>query len=359
MLSAHVVPAVIAITFGVIIAIALFVPFVAIQYRRRGSLGFGPVVLSFGVLVYSLALVAYTLLPLPVITDDFCSVHAAGVQLQPGMFVADIIRESSHTTLLKNPALLQVIFNVALFLPLGMFVRYLYHRGIIVTTLIGFAVSAIIETTQLTGVWFAFPCAYRLFDVDDLLANTLGALAGALLAPLLRIVPGQRLAAPGAPRSVTVARRLLGMLCDWIALVGIGGVTTTVYGIVIATAGVTVPGTIDGVIRQVTAYVVPAIVQLILVLSTRRTLGELVVRLRPHGQVSNRRAALRWLVGIGGFSLLGATSSLLAAFLAFCLVVASLIAVLATSGHRGLAYRAVGWRVEDDREAAALLEPRS
>lgn len=355
MQSANVLPAVTALIFGTVIAIALFVPFVAIQYRRRGSLGFGPVVLSFGVLVYALALVAYTLLPLPVITDGFCALHAAGVQLQPGMFVSDIIRESSHTALLRNPALLQVIFNVALFIPLGMFVRYLYHRGIIVTTVIGFAVSAIIETTQLTGVWFAFPCAYRLFDVDDLLANTLGALAGAVLAPLLRTVPGQRLATPGTPRSVTVARRLLGMLCDWIALVAIGGVATTVYGIVIAATGITVPGTIDGVIRTVTAYVVPAIAQLILVLSTRRTLGELVVRLRPQGRPSHGQATLRWLVGIGGFSLLGATSNFLAAFLAFALVVASLIAVLATTGHRGLAYRAVGWQVEDDRAAAGSL----
>ena len=34
------------------------------------------------------------------------------------------------------------------------------------------------EVTQLTGIFFIYPKAYRLFDVDDLLINTLGGILG-------------------------------------------------------------------------------------------------------------------------------------------------------------------------------------
>ena len=70
-------------------------------------------------------------------------------------------------------------------MPLGCFVRMLWGRGVVVSTATGLAVSAMIETTQITGVWGIYPCPYRVFDVDDLLANTSGALLGAVLVSLL------------------------------------------------------------------------------------------------------------------------------------------------------------------------------
>lgn len=48
----------------------------------------------------------------------------------------------------------------------------------------GFAVSLLIETAQLTGIFHLYPCSYRLFDVDDLIWNTLGALLGYAVAAL-------------------------------------------------------------------------------------------------------------------------------------------------------------------------------
>src|SRR5699024_12280953 len=41
------------------------------------------------------------------------------------------------------------------------------------------------EITQLTGVYGIYNCPYRIFDVDDLLLNSTGALVGFLLAPIL------------------------------------------------------------------------------------------------------------------------------------------------------------------------------
>lgn len=46
-------------------------------------------------------------------------------------------------------------------------------------TVLGFALSLGVETAQITGLFGLYPCAYRQFDVDDLILNTSGTLAGA------------------------------------------------------------------------------------------------------------------------------------------------------------------------------------
>jgi glycopeptide antibiotics resistance protein len=49
------------------------------------------------------------------------------------------------------------------------------------TVLSGFLLSLSVESTQLTGTWGLYPCAYRKFDVDDLILNTLGVALGFVL----------------------------------------------------------------------------------------------------------------------------------------------------------------------------------
>src|SRR5699024_3873803 len=140
------------------------------------------------------------LLPLPSDPARLCAVGGAGVQTRPLQFLRDIAAHGGWY--LHNPAVLQVGLNVALFVPLGMVVRYVALRrrgavtGILGATVAGACVSGLIELTQLTGDWFLYPCAYRVFDVDDLLANTVGALLGALAAPALVLIPGQRQRTP-------------------------------------------------------------------------------------------------------------------------------------------------------------------
>lgn len=56
-----------------------------------------------------------------------------------------------------------------------MFTRWLRWRWWAVL-IGGFAVSLFIESSQLSGFWGLYPCAYRQFDVNDLMTNTLGAM---------------------------------------------------------------------------------------------------------------------------------------------------------------------------------------
>lgn len=341
-------PAVAAVLGALVVALGLFVPFVAVQYRRHGTLRFSQVMIWSAVLVYALAVLAYTLLPLPARTPALCADGGTGVQLHPGQAVHDIGRGlTAGQGLLRNTALQQTVFNIALFVPFGAFVRYLRGTGVLTTTVAGLVASLLVELTQLTGDWFAYPCAYRLFDVDDLITNTAGALLGALFAPALALLPGQhREDDPDRSRSVTARRRLLGMVCDWAVSQGTGIALNFVYRVLFGAD--TVRPRIDSIVQTVLVSVVPAFVLLVVLLRWQRSPGEAIVRLRPHAAGRPLGILVRWLLGIGGFLLLSTGESGLAGLLA----VVSVLAVFATRGHRGLGYRAVGWDVVDERDGS-------
>ncbi|MER7014739.1 VanZ family protein [Saccharopolyspora sp. NPDC000359] len=378
-MSTRLIPAMVAIVLGGLLAFALFVPYVARQYRRRGELGMGNAALALGGLVYSLALVAYVLLPMPQLGPDFCAVHGtSGPQWTPFAFLADMEKEAIGTGIaatLRNPALTQVLMNVALFVPLGMFVRYMFRRGVLATTAIGVGVSLLIEVTQGTGIWFLYPCAYRLFDVDDLIANGLGGLLGALAAPVLRAVPGQRLVVdPGEPRPVTKSRRLLAMICDLMAHQLSGALFVTVGNLLLLLVhgqlvmGTVAPAELAGYAEvNALAPLLPwfLLAVVVPVVGKAPSLGQRIVRLQAVGR-DGRPAGpgmrvLRSLLGVGGYVLLSQLGTLpelsALSLLASVLGLASLIALFATAGRRGLSYAMTGLRLTDSRavERTAVL----
>ncbi|KZB88663.1 VanZ family protein [Amycolatopsis regifaucium] len=357
------VSAVIAVFAGFVLAGLLAVPYIAASYRRRGELGLWRVLLVLGFLVYAMSLWTYTLLPIPQTTAAWCAEHAAShLQPRPFQFLADIRREQSGSGLrafLRNPAVQQAVFNVALFVPLGMFVRHLFRRSFPATVAIGFAVSLFIECTQLTGVWFLFECPYRLADVDDLLTNTLGAAVGFGLAPLLRLLPGNEPSAPpGIPRPVTARRRLLGMAVDVVSVVLLG----TTVGLV-TTLLVGQPGT---VVTALIGTLLPAMLLLLVVplAGNGATFGQRVVLLRPVGPDGGKpagwRTLVRFLAGSGGyFTLLTLASVVNGGFepLANLLFFASGMLAIRPQDHQGLSGILAGLRVVDARTIAGSDEP--
>ncbi len=354
-----VLPGVIAFVVGTALAVAALVPWVALQYRRHGAFGFRRSLLAFGTLVYALALVSYTLLPLPDDVSALCP--GPSPQLVPFTFLQDIAKEGGLTgprSLLANPAAAQVLFNVILFMPLGALVRHAVLRrrwlaGLLLGTVVGFGVSLLVECTQLTGDWFLYPCAYRLFDVDDLLANTAGALLGTLAAPLVALLAGSdRTTDASAPRPVTLLRRAFGMFADLLAIVFTGGLLTSGTAITLALLEVDERSTPAVALLTVCALLAP-VGQLAIVLASGRTLGEHVVRLRPVPRPGGGRRVVRWALGSGGWAFCNAVDFPLSGLLALVLVVAALVGLLATRDRRGFANAVAGLGVEDDRVPAA------
>lgn len=342
---------VLAITLGVVVGMLLFVPFVALSYRRRGGFGIGRFFVWAAALVYVMAIWTYTLLPLP----DPDTIRCAGVNVDPTA-LADQLRGAiarRGRAAVFDPAVRQLLLNVALFVPLGFFLRLLGGRGLVAALVAGFGLSAFVELTQLTGVWGLYPCAYRVFDVDDLLANTIGAVVGSLLALAVprRLRGSARLPDADLPEPVTRSRRLLGMVCDalaaWVLSLSI---------VVVVQLGLSLLGA-QSAVRDVAALVGSAVtiaVWLVVTLATGRTVGDHAVQLRfTGGELPVGLARfLRFAGGIGGYLVLvalpGAWGLVEAVF-----VLASVTLVFTRLGPRGLPGVLSGQRLVDAREPEA------
>ncbi len=342
-----------ALILGSAVAVLLFIPVAAVQYRRDGRLGPGDLTVLGGAAVYGVALWTYTLLPLPDIGDYACQ-HA---QTRLMAFADDIRRAAEQagyaglgtpSELLRNRAFLQVVLNVVLFLPFGPFVRLITHRGVVVATGLGFAVSLMIEVTQLTGVWGVYPCAYRLFDVDDLLTNTLGALLGAVLSYPYAARRRRRLgtASRRLPTTVSTGRRLAATISDVLFVVLAGTAAAAVWRGYLVFAEHERPATDSASMIALRAGV-PLLVQGLMVLVAGKTIGELVVDVRTTPPSMPRRL-VKLLVGVVPLVLLAVVTVPAAQVALALLAVAGVVGAFVTSGHRGVGNALAGLRLEID-----------
>ncbi|GHH70085.1 hypothetical protein GCM10018793_03580 [Streptomyces sulfonofaciens] len=236
MTAAYVLPIKTAAALFPLLALALFLPTAVVLYRRHGVLSQWRALSLSGFLYYAVTAVCMTVVPLPRRTQDMCRTFApvAHPQWIPGNTFSDIWKEAHHKTtlnalVLHNPAVAGAVFNLILLLPLGVFLRYHFRRGIRAAAAAGFGASLFFELTQGTGLWGAYPCPYRLFDVDDLLINTAGAVVGWVLAgrparllPTMETLDDRVL----ARRPVAFGRRLTALAVD---LIGVA--STTAFGV--------------------------------------------------------------------------------------------------------------------------------
>lgn len=335
-----------AIVLGGAVCIVLFVPFVALSYRRRGTVTVGRAVLWGTAAVYAWAIWAFTLLPLP----DQGDVRCVGVNLNPLLFLDDIGEHAPDAAdLLHNVAIRQLALNVVLFVPFGVFVRLLTGRGVVVAAVVGFLLSLSVELTQLTGLWGVYDCAFRIFDVVDLETNTLGAILGSLLA-LAFPARLQDRAVPGAdrPGPVTRGRRLLAMACDALAFVLLSNGATIVLRFALDVVGA--ERTSEGPWPDRLGLLVALAVWAATVLLTGRSIGDLAVRLRfTGGPLPDPLVrVLRLVSGVAGWAVLGLVPDV-GEFLQIAFVVIHLGLVAAFPDGRGLVGLVTGTQPADSR----------
>lgn len=344
------------------LSLAMSVPLVIHQYRRFGRFSAGRAAWAVLTVIYLTALIAYTLFPLPDMTDEFCAQRSREFLLNPVTYFTDMAHHlagMSLTEALASWDVRQMVLNVALFVPLGLICRAYMGWGPVRSVATGLGVSLFIELTQFTGNWGLAPCPYRVADINDLLTNTVGTLAGvgvAALTPRL-VTDADHLAAHrGEARPVTRARRwlgmaldgiywswayLLGMACGVVAWTGLHGLPMNArldYGNEILRWGL-----IGAVAAEFVTIAVPAFV------GSGASLGQRTVYLRP-APASRRRLVARAMV-VGGAQCLA--SALLPAETRLWVMAAAVSVWFDTRGISGLVTgcRIIDARIRDDEPA--------
>jgi glycopeptide antibiotics resistance protein len=184
-----------AITVFVLLGVVIWIPWLIFTYRKYGFMPLSTTIISFTFVFYFLSALFLVLLPLPAIRDT-CSMQESGTQnysIVPFSFVTEIFssgkiiwsKPGTYINLFTQTAFYQAFFNFLLLMPLGVYLRYFlkekkkWWKALGIT----FLVTLFYEITQVTGIYGYYNCAYRIFDVDDLILNTLGGVVGFFIAP--------------------------------------------------------------------------------------------------------------------------------------------------------------------------------
>ena len=119
--------------------------------------------------------------PLPDRTTMICPIKSAEPQLIPFGFVQIFVRLSRYDApildWLLNVTIAAAIMNVVLCAAIGAALAFHVAKWWSVFAF-GIGLTLLVELTQLTGAWGLYPCAWRKFDVDDLITNILGVAMG-------------------------------------------------------------------------------------------------------------------------------------------------------------------------------------
>ncbi|MCI9434555.1 MAG: VanZ family protein [Bacilli bacterium] len=167
-----------------LIALLFTIPFILHQYHKYGSINKFRVLIIYSFILYLITIYFLVILPLPNPSEVTYNEHM--VNLIPFSFITDFIRESSivwtnpntYLKILKEPCFYTVILNIFMTIPFGMYLRYYFKCSLKKTIMYSFFLSLFFEITQLTGLYHLYKYPYRVFDVDDLLMNTLGGVCG-------------------------------------------------------------------------------------------------------------------------------------------------------------------------------------
>ncbi len=181
----------VAIMLFPLVAVLLSVPFLIFHYRKYGSISVFRTVLLFSFFFYLLCCYFLVVLPLPS-RSAVMSYTKPIYNLKPFYFVPDLIMNDSfnmtdintYTIILKNSRYSEAFFNVLMVVPFGIYLRYYFKCSFFKTVFLSFLLSLFFELTQLSGLYFFYPRPYRLFDVNDLINNTLGGFIGYIICPL-------------------------------------------------------------------------------------------------------------------------------------------------------------------------------
>ncbi len=204
-----------------LLAFVITLPYLLIEYHKYGSVPLIRSSIVYTFILYLLAAYFLVILPLPN-KEEVLKMPLKIPQLIPFSFIKDFIEAfketSSILSFLKSPIVYTTLFNIAITIPFGIYLRYYFKKKWYTTIIYTFFLSLFFELTQLSGLYGLYPKAYRLFDVDDLIINTLGGALGYLITPLITIFLPNRdeidKISYKKGKTVSIYRRFLAFIID-------------------------------------------------------------------------------------------------------------------------------------------------
>ncbi|GHU52980.1 glycopeptide antibiotics resistance protein [Clostridia bacterium] len=218
-------PIEVAAIFFIFIALALTLPYAIFVYRKYGAVSIWRAIVIYSFVFYMECAYFMCILPLPD-PNEVAKQSGDMYQLIPFEFVRDFIKNSgfdiaSPSTWLKaikTSYFYIPIFNVLLTVPFGVYLAYYFKKSFTKVVIFTFLLSLFYELTQLTALYGFYSRPYRIFDVDDLIQNTVGGAVGYCAYLILRhILPSQeKIRKSEEKRSAKVGyiRRLVAFIID-------------------------------------------------------------------------------------------------------------------------------------------------
>lgn len=228
-MSSYVFPIKAAVLSFPFLAMLITAPFLIYYYRKYGQLGKLRSLILYSFVFYLLCIYYLVILPLPSI-DTVAQMTGPRYELHLfqswynflNQTVLQVSNPSTYLPAMKQSVFLEPIFNIALLFPLGVYCRYYFKMSLLKTIVISFCVSLFFELTQLSGLYFIYPRPYRLFDVNDLLHNTIGGTIGFLCAPLFTFFLPTRNELDSESlakgQKVSLLRRFVAFMIDWFVI---------------------------------------------------------------------------------------------------------------------------------------------
>lgn len=209
------------------VALALTFPYVLYQYHKYGSLMAYRIVVVYTFWFYVLCMCFLVSLPLPTFEEVSCMTDNM-VRLVPFQFLTDIRHEAdiavagwdlqTLSAVVHTQTFFEVAANIVMMIPFGIYLHYYFRQSWPKVMVLGFCMSLFFEVSQITALFGIYPRPYRYFDVDDLICNTAGAVAGSWITPLCTFFLPKREKLDELSyergRNVTFLRRLTGMIVD-------------------------------------------------------------------------------------------------------------------------------------------------
>ena len=180
-----------------IIALIFTFPYMLFQYHKYGSINKFRTLVIYSFIFYLLVAFFMTLLPLPDPATTIGSTWRQHLNLVPFKSIINYWKDISFNftnikLYLKSFDFWQIIFNIFLTIPFGIYLHYYFKKDLKHTFFYSLLLSLFFEITQITGIYGIYPGPYRFADIEDIITNTLGGVLGYFIAYLfMKVLPSR------------------------------------------------------------------------------------------------------------------------------------------------------------------------